>query len=240
VLVGSIITGVGTGWLLDTYHVAGCCDPSGFDAMFTPAYAHRAARRYRRNGLDRSAQPMVDFLAGRGIAGASVLEIGGGVGEVHLELLRRGAAHATNLELSSAYEQDAAELLAETGLAARVDRRLVDIAVDPATVEPADVVVLDRVVCCYPDHARLLAAAADHAKRLLAFSYPRASVLVKAVLGAQNAVFALVGRNFRVFAHPPQAMLATLTDHGHDIVFTHHDPIWQVVGTQRRPSAPDS
>jgi len=202
--------------------------------MFTPAYAHRAARRYRRNGLDRRAQQMVDFLTGRGIDGASVLEIGGGVGELHLELLRRGAAHATNLELSSAYEQDAAELLAETGLAARVDRRLVDIAVDPAAVEPADVVVLDRVVCCYPDHARLLAVAADHAKRLLAFSYPRDSMLVKAVLATQNTVLALAGRSFRVFAHPPRAMLATLADHGHNVTFTHRGPVWQAVGTQRK------
>jgi len=201
--------------------------------MFTPAYAHRAARRYRRKGLGHSAQQMVDFLVARGIDGASILEIGGGVGELHLELLRRGAAHATNLELSGAYEQDAAELLAETGLAARVERRMVDIAVDPAAVEPADVVVLYRVVCCYPDHARLLAAAADHAKRLLVFSYPRASVPVKAVFAAQNTVFALAGRNFRVFAHPPHAMLATLTDHGHNVTFTHHGSIWQVAGTQR-------
>ena len=44
----------------------------------------------------------------------------------------------------------------------RIERRILDIAVDPQDVEAADVVVLHRVVCCYPDVGRLLAAAADH------------------------------------------------------------------------------
>jgi 16S rRNA G966 N2-methylase RsmD len=66
------------------------------------------ARRYRKRGLDRSARRMVEFLAQRGLEGASVLEVGGGVGEIEIELLKRGAARAVNLELSSAYDAEAA------------------------------------------------------------------------------------------------------------------------------------
>ena len=50
------------------------------------------AARYRRRGLDRTARRMVDLLTEAGIDGATVLEIGGGVGEIELELLERGAA----------------------------------------------------------------------------------------------------------------------------------------------------
>src|SRR5688572_16023398 len=115
---------------------------------------------------------MVDFLAERGVEGATVLEVGGGVGEIQIELLKRGAASAVTLELSPAYDDEATQLLREAGLEGRVERRLHDIAEDPEAVEPADVVVLHRVVCCYPDYERLLGVAAQHARRLLVFSYP--------------------------------------------------------------------
>ena len=131
------------------------------------------AGRYRKRGLDATARRMVGFLEQQGIEGATVLEIGGGVGEIGLELLRRGAERAVNLELSPAYDAEAARLAAEAGVQGRVERRLHDIAVDPDAIEPADIVVLHRVVCCYPDYERLLGAAAAHARRLLVFSHPR-------------------------------------------------------------------
>ena len=96
---------------------------------------------------------MINFLERAGIEEATVLEIGGGVGEVQIELLRMGASRALNLELSAAYENEAAQLLQEAGAAGRAQRRIHDIAVDPEAVAPADVVVLNRVVCCYPDYS---------------------------------------------------------------------------------------
>ena len=126
---------------------------------------------------------MVGFLEQEGIAGATVLEIGGGVGEIHLELLRRGAERAVNLELSPAYDAEAARLASEAGVQDRVERRLHDIAVDPEAIAPADVVVLHRVVCCYPDYERLLGAAAAHARRALVFSHPRRNLISRADRG---------------------------------------------------------
>ena len=120
---------------------------------------------------------MVEFLRQRGIEGATVLEIGGGIGEIELELLKAGAARAQNLELSRAYEQQARELAEEAGLAERVEWRIHDIAADPEGVEPADIVVLHRVVCCYPDYERLLGAAAGRARRALVFSHPPRNAL---------------------------------------------------------------
>jgi hypothetical protein len=176
---------------------------------------------------------MIEFLEQRGIRGATVLEVGGGVGEIHVELLRRGAARATNLELSPAYEPEAADLLRAAGLEARVERRLHDIAVDPDGVQPADVVVLHRVVCCYPDYQRLLAAAGDHARRLLAFSYPPRHAGSRLLFAAQNLVFRLRRTQFRVFAHPPARMLAVLDDRGLRRTLAHHGRVWQVAGLER-------
>src|SRR5215210_5878891 len=139
----------------------GCCDPRGCDRFFGTRFARRVARRYRKRGLGGTERRMVEFLEREGLEGATVLEVGGGVGELHVELLKRGADRAVNLELSPAYDGEARRLLAEAGLEGRVERRIHDIAVAPDEVEPADVVVLHRVVCCYPDYERLLGAAAE-------------------------------------------------------------------------------
>jgi magnesium-protoporphyrin O-methyltransferase len=176
---------------------------------------------------------MVDWLQERGIDGASVLEVGGGVGAIQIELLQRGAARAVNLELSPAYDGEADRLLSELGITGRVERRLHDIAADPAGVEAADVVVLHRVVCCYPDYERLLGAAGEHAGRLLVFSYPPRNPVSRLVLGLQNAVLALRKREFRTFAHPPSAMLAVLEEQGLRGVYQHESRVWKVAGLER-------
>jgi hypothetical protein len=213
--------------------VASCCDPRGCDGLFGPRFARRAARRYRKRGLDKTARRMVGFLEQRGVRGASVLEIGGGLGEIQLELLRHGAVRATNLELSGAYDEEARRLLADEGLGDRVDRRLHDIAVDPGGVEPADVVVLHRVVCCYPDYERLLGAAGDHATRLLVFSHPPRNALSRLVVRVQNLGFGATGREFRTFAHPPEAMLAVLEARGLRPAYAHAGAAWHVEGLER-------
>jgi magnesium-protoporphyrin O-methyltransferase len=213
--------------------MAGCCDPRGCDRFFGRRFARRVARRYRRRGLDATSREIVGFLERSGVAGATVLELGGGVGEIQLELLRRGAERAANLELSGAYDEEALRLARAAGVEARITRRLHDLAADPSAVEPADIVVLNRVVCCYPDYEALLGAAADHARRLLVFSHPPRNLLSRAIIASQNAVFRLMRRDFRTFAHPPEEMVAVVERRGLRRAFSHHGVPWQVVGLER-------
>jgi magnesium-protoporphyrin O-methyltransferase len=212
--------------------MAGCCNSRGCDWFFSDRFARRVAKRYRERGLDKPSRQIVEFLDGR-VDGATVLEIGGGVGEIQLELLKRGAARTINLELSPAYDEQARQLAREAGVEDRVERRLHDIAVDPAGVEAVDIVVLNRVVCCYPDYERLLGAAADHASRLLVFSHPPRNRLWRTIAGTQNLGFRLLGKEFRSFAHPPEAMLAVLQRHGLRQTFTRRALPFRVAGLQR-------
>jgi 16S rRNA G966 N2-methylase RsmD len=213
--------------------VSSCCNPRGCDGFFTPRFARRAARRYRRKGLDKTARRMVEFLEQSGIEGATVLEIGGGVGEIEIELLKRGARRATNLELSPAYAEETQRLLREAGLEERAEWRLHDIAANPQGIEPADIVVLHRVVCCYPDYERLLGAAAQHARRFLVFSYPPRNGITRLFIGAQNLIFRLLRKEFRTFVHPPSAMLGVLGERGFRRTFAHHALVWHVAGLER-------
>lgn len=213
--------------------MSSCCSRHEYDAVFTSKYARRTAKKLKASGLDETAGRMANFLSGEGIDGLTVLEIGGGVGGLHMELLRRGASRATNVELSTAYDAEAARLLADAGLADRVTRRIVNLATDPDAVPAADVVVLHRVVCCYPDFEGLLGAAADHARRMLVFSYPRPRVLTRAQTLLENASYAIRRQDFRTFVHAPRAMLGVLADRGLSEVHSGRSALWQYSGTVR-------
>lgn len=213
--------------------MAGCCDPRGCDQFFGAGFARRRAKRYRRRGLDPTATRLVDYLAADGLQGATVLEIGGGVGEIGIELVRRGAASATCLELSPAYDDQARRAAEETGVGDRVRRRILDIAATPGEVEPADLVVLHRVVCCYPDYERLLGAAGERCRARLAFSHPPRNLFSRAVVAAQGVGFALARKEFRTFAHPPAEMIRVLTDLGFTPVLVDEGRVWRAEGLAR-------
>jgi magnesium-protoporphyrin O-methyltransferase len=178
--------------------------------MFSAKQARLDARRYRKQGLGGTSRRLVE-LAGD-VSGETVLEVGGGVGAIELDLLAAGAERATNVELSGEYEEEAATLLAERGLTERVDRRVADFVDEP--VEPHDVVVLHRVVCCYPDVDRLVGIAAANTRRRLLLTYPRERPWTRAGIAAINLFMRISGSDFRAFVHPVARMTAAAQREG--------------------------
>lgn len=176
---------------------------------------------------------MVDWLVSQGVRESSILDVGGGVGEIGLELLHNGAAHATTVELSRSYDEPATALAVEAGLADRVTRRIGDIAADGTVADAVDVVVLHRVVCCYPDAEQLLAAAADHARQRVVLSHPRRNTFTRALLAVENLGQRLIGSDYRAFVHPPAEMAQVLRDHGFRTEHVYRGPIWQVHAASR-------
>jgi hypothetical protein len=208
--------------------VAACCTPSGYRKIFGARTARRDLRKYRRRGLDRAARRVVGFLTERGVEGDSVLEVGGGVGAIQLELLKAGAARTTNVELSPEYEPFAADLFGDD---ARVERRLGDFVRDAADFPPADDVVLHRVVCCYPDAEALVGAAAERARRRLVLSFPSDTPLFRAGSAVFNTFLALTRTEFRTFIHPQATILGAAR--GLEPVYEAHTRVWRVVGFER-------
>ena len=128
---------------------------------------------------------------------------------------------------------EALKLLRQNGLERRVERRLCDVAVDGGFVRPADVVVLHRVVCCYPDYARLLTAVAQHSTRLVVFSHPPRNPISRFAVAAANLRLRLQRKDFRVFVHPPAALLAVLEQDGLRPTFAHRGLVWHIQGLAR-------
>jgi magnesium-protoporphyrin O-methyltransferase len=217
--------------------VTGCCSPKGYRWVFSERSARAEARRYRRNGLDTTSRRIVDFLVQQGIEGRTLLEIGGGIGAIQLELLKAGAARAVSVELTPTYEDAACDLLDEAGLTDRVERKVMDFAQAAAEIDGADVVVMNRVICCYPDMPRLAGAAADHAHELLVMSFPRRTWWTAAGLGLANAVLALTRREFHIFLHPPDRIIATSESRGLREVLDQKGLLWNVAALRRTSAA---
>jgi magnesium-protoporphyrin O-methyltransferase len=213
--------------------MSSCCRAGPVEQMFRPETARQNLESYRKKGLGALSRRMVETAAAGGLDGAHVLDIGGGIGAVQAELLERGAATGEVVELVSAYEQPALELAREKGLEARVSYRVADILGDSA-VEPADVVIMNRVVCCSPDGIELTAAAARLARRTLVLSFPRDVVWARAGVGLLNAGLWVMRRSFRVFVHPTEELLAAAEADGLHVVERGGDRFWELAALTRQ------
>jgi magnesium-protoporphyrin O-methyltransferase len=210
-----------------------CCSGKGCDEFFNERVARRDARRYGRKGLDANARRIVELVQRRGVEGRTVLEVGGGIGAIQLELLKAGAVRAVNVELSPAYDPYAAELLRVKGLEARADRRVLDFAERAEELEPADVVVLHRVVCCYPDYETLVGAAAEHARDQLLLTFPRDVWWTRLGLGTINRLQRLRRRAFRVYLHAPVAIMDVASSRGLELATRERGRLWELVSFER-------
>jgi hypothetical protein len=188
--------------------MTGCCRAGPCEQVFRPRIARRTLARYRRRGLDELELRMLESAVGVGVDGARVLEIGGGLGTIGSELLAAGAAASEVVELVPAWEPYALELAREHGFEEQTSFRVVDILDRPDEVAPADIVILNRVVCCTPDGIALTGEAASHARRTLVLSFPRDVLWVRALIRGLNAGMWILRRSYRAFVHPPAALLA--------------------------------
>ncbi|MDX1689403.1 MAG: methyltransferase domain-containing protein [Acidimicrobiia bacterium] len=207
-----------------------CCDPGGYRRFFNTKEAERRAKRHRRKGLDATAEPMLEAVSDR-VPGAVVLEGGAGTGEAHVAMLRRGAAQAIAVDISDAYERVAESIAAEEAVADRIERRTGDLATMPDLPE-ADIVFLNRVVCCYPDMPGLVDAAGRLSTGLVAMSYPRDRWFVRLGFRMLNAFLRLRRVPFRVYVHDPAAIAGRMRPAGFDVRSTGrtigwHWGVWQ-------------
>jgi hypothetical protein len=196
--------------------------------IFSEKGARRELRRFLRKGLGGGdARLIAEWATTGGLDGASVLEVGGGIGQIQAELLRRGAAHGTVVEVVAGYEAAAAELARAIAVADRSSFTLADLLEERDAVEPAEIVVMRRVVCCSPSGPELLGVAAGKARRTLLASYPRDRAVIRVVARAQNVFFALVRKRFRVFVHPSAELHDAAAQHGLSRTRVARGTIWE-------------
>jgi hypothetical protein len=206
-----------------------CAHCRGIEREFDRRTAARDLKRYRRRGPLPTTRILLAALERQGIGGASVLDIGGGVGAIHHELLQRGAGRATHVDASSAYLAAAGEEARRRGHESRIEFVHGDFVERAPQVPAADVVTLDRVICCYPDMPRLVRLSAERARRLYGLVFPRESWWMRPLFPVANCWFRLQRCPFRVFQHAADEVEAVVGEAGLKRVSRQLTPLWQVV-----------
>ena len=196
-----------------------CCNGScAAAAHFNPKKAEEDLQRYQRYGPDPSTRMLLGELRRWPLEGQRLLDVGGGIGVIAVELSGAGLASVTLADASAGYLEAARRHLVSSGASRGGSRSaqffLGDIATTADSLPEADIVTLDRVVCCYPDVEGLLQGAAGCARRMVAFTYPLDVWYVRAGVVVENLWYRLRRDPFRAFVHSRERMGSVLESAG--------------------------
>jgi SAM-dependent methyltransferase len=206
-----------------------CCDE---DLVFIGYDGRDAAKdlaSLRSRGPRPTTQELINAIRGMGLDGATVIDVGAGVGAVHIALLEAGAVCAIDVDASREYQAAAREEAARRGLVDRVTYRYGDLVEVAAELPSADIVTLDSVICCYPYLPALLTAVMSVNPRLVGFTYPRDVWWMRAYMRLYNLVHALRRSPARYFVYRHSRLRDFMTARGFREVHDGGIPPWRVV-----------
>ncbi len=200
----------------------------------TKKWALEDLARYRRSKPAKTTRMLVNALLELDVHDLTLLDIGGGIGLIQHELLRAGATGATSIEASAAYLQVARQEAARNGLERRITYVHGDFVGLADRIPHADIVTLDRVVCCYDDVEALVSLSAEKAGRLYALVYPRDEWWVKLALRFENLGYRLQGSPFRAFVHPEALVDCLARRAGLHVIYHAETFAWKIVVYKRQ------
>lgn len=206
--------------------MSGCCPSRCAAGPFFSRFARRYRKHYRRHGFDRSQQQLLEGLRAAGFAEATVLEVGSGIGYLHQHLLTQGARRAVGVDLSAGLLDEARGAAREQGLTERVDYREGDFVALADQIAPAEMTVLDRSICCYPDAESLVKASLAKTGRVYAFTIPRDRAWIRLGVEAMALALRLVRSSFRSYVHDPKLIEQWVTARGFHKRYDNETALW--------------
>jgi SAM-dependent methyltransferase len=217
----------------------GCCSAfeSAADLQFNQRKVAQELKRYREKGPGPTTRLLADGIAQSGALSGTVLDVGSGIGALTLALLERGAANAIAVDASTAYVDVAREEAGRRGKTDAIQFVHADFVERASQLPSANVVALDRVVCCYPSWEHLLDAALGHAERCLALSYPRDAWYVRLGMTLENGQRWLARNSFRTFVHPISKIEQTIRRAGFGLSSRRETWMWSVDVYLRRSNS---
>jgi predicted TPR repeat methyltransferase len=210
-----------------------CCQCQGIEDIFNERTVAKELRNYRAKGPDKTTRMMIEAIKTQGVNGFHLLDIGGGVGAIQHSLIKAGVKQATDIDASKAYLDAAMDEAKQQGISDRIQFQhgnFVDLA---PQIAPAEIVTLDRVVCCYPDMENLVKLSAARAEKLYGLVYPRDTWWIKAGVKLLNFVLRLKRDTFRTYIHSTEAVDRLVRSQGLQPQFWRKTLVWQVVVYQR-------
>ena len=206
----------------------GCCQCQGIENMFDKKAAKRQLKRYLKKGPSKTTSMLLDAIHKKGVQGLNFLDIGGGIGAIQYDLIKAGASNGTSIEASSSYISVVKEQRLQDGLSERVNFKHGDFTAMASDVESADIVTLDKVICCYDDMSELVRLSSKLARKIYAVIYPRDEWWTKLALPIMNFYPRIKGSSFRTFIHPTKKVEKIIFGNGLKRNYYATTLFWQV------------
>ena len=195
---------------------------------------------WHEDGPRATTQELIDFLVAEGVAGATVLDIGAGVGIVHVSLLEAGAARAVDVDASREYLDAARDEAERRGLADRIEYRFGDVVAlaangadgdgaDDGALPPADIVSADAVVCCYPYLPEFVGAATSVHPRLIGLTWPPDTWWSRAEMHALNLWWTVIRKPDHWYIHRRRDLDRLMGEAGYELAYFGGTRWWKVV-----------
>ena len=204
-----------------------CCRETT-DHHFSEARARKDLQAYQRGRLNKTTRILLKALRPKAAESSSLLDIGGGAGVILHELLDGSAMAATFVEIASAFIQVAREEAEKRGNGSRVRFMQGDFVTLAGKVSGAELVTLDRVVCCYPDVEPLIEVSTSKSLKWYALSYPRDQWWVRLAIRFENWRRRRAGDSFQVQIHSETLMDELIKQAGFSRQFHARTFTWEV------------
>ncbi len=206
----------------------GCCQCQGIEKIFDEKKARRELKKYHKKGPAKTTRLLLDAIKKVGIKGLNFLDIGGGIGAIQYDLLNEGVLKGTSIDASEAYINVAKEEAAQKGWTNKVNFKHGDFTIIATNEDLADIVTLDKVICCYDDMSKLVGLSSKLARKIYAVIYPRDIWWMRLFLPIMNLYPKIKGSPFRVFIHPTKDVEVIITKNGLKRTFYETTFVWQV------------
>ena len=205
-----------------------CCQCQGIENMFDKKTAKRNLKRYLKKGPSKTTKMLLDAINKEGVQGLNFLDIGGGIGAISHDLIKWGALDGTSIEASSAYIDLVKEETLQNGFNERIDFKHGDFTKTASDVDTADIVTLDKVICCYDNMSELVMLSSRLARKIYAVIYPRDVWWTKLAFLFMNFYSIIKGSSFRVFIHPTKKVEEIIFGNGLKRNYYATTIFWQV------------
>ena len=189
-------------------------------------FARHYRRRFKKNGFEPAQKQLLAGIEQAGFTGATILEIGSGVGYLHQTLLERGAASATGIDLAPDMVAEAQAWAEERGLGERTIYHVGDFISLANEIAPADMTLLDKVVCCYPDADGLVHTSLQNTQRVYGLIYPRNRWFIRLGIFVLAFFLRVVRSDFRPYIHDPDQIEHWITAEGFKKHYENQTFIW--------------
>ena len=206
----------------------GCCQCQGIENMFDKKAAKRALKRYLKKGPSKTTEMLLKAIHKTEVKGLDFLDIGGGIGAIQYDLIKAGASSGTSIEASPAYIDLVKEEVHKNNLAEIIDFKHGDFTAIASDVDSADIVTLDKVICCYDDMSELVRLSSKLSLKIYAVIYPRDAWWTKLALLFINFYPIIMGSPFRVFIHPTKKVEEIIFRNGLKRDYYDTTLFWQV------------